>query len=79
MRTRGQYYQSPIHSEASSEEETVDVPKEHIATTTSRDSSRTLETWGVNTFDIMVDDYCGVSTSTRVRYLDRAEEIAFVD
>ena len=78
MRTRGQYYQSPTHSEAGSKEDTVDVPEEHI-TTTSRDSSGTPKTWGVSTFDIMADDHGGASTSTRDRYSGRAEGIAFAD
>ena len=78
MRTRGQYYQSPTHSEAGSKEDTVDVSEEHI-TTTSRDSSGTPKTWGVSTFDIMADDHGGASTSTRDRYSGRAEGIAFAD
>ena len=78
MWTRGRYYQSPTHSEAGSKEKTVDVRGEHI-TTTSRDSSKTPKTWGVSTFDIMVDEHGGASTSTRDRYSGRFEGIAFVD
>ena len=75
MRTRGRYYQSPVHSEAGSEEEMVDVRGEHI-TTISRDSSKTPKTWEVSTFDIMADEHGGASTSIRDCYLGRYEGIA---
>ena len=78
MWTRGWYYQSPTHSEAGSEEETVDVRGKHI-TTTSRDSSKTPKTWGVSTFDIMADEHGRASTSTRDCYSGRSGGIAFVD
>ena len=55
MRTRSsQYYQSPTHSKAGSEEETIDVPKKYV-TVISRDSSKAPKTWEVSIFDIMVE------------------------